>query len=135
MPPKGKAKKNQDAAEGHPDLSSPQKDKPEDDCVVTAGDLTKSTTADTKPKAAKRGKKDAEEAKAPAGKKVKRNRTNLQDAKLIAMCKELGIDINNIDPNDTELKAILQAACAAEESDKEENSPVKAGDDEEASQF
>jgi hypothetical protein len=132
MPAKAKAKKNQDKAEGHPDLPSPTKgeisaacDDPQE-IALTAGDLTKSTSADTKPKGGKRAKKNVEEAKQPpAGKKVvKRNRTNLQDAKLIAMCEQLGIDINNIDPNDQELKAILQAACGGEESDKESDSPA-----------
>ena len=82
--------------------------------------MTKSTSADTKP--GKRAKKEVEEVKQPAAKKVKRNRTNLQDAKLIEMCKQLDIDISNIDPNDMELKAILMAAC-----NEEQNSPIKKG--------
>ena len=34
------------------------------------------------------------------------------------MCKELDIDLTNVDPNDEELKAVLMAAC--QDSDSED---------------
>lgn len=104
MPPKAK-KSNKKPA--------PKEDT--EDVVITAGDLTKSTAADTK--ACKRSDLPKEEAKAPPKKRTARNRTNLgEQAKLQQMAQELDIDLGNVD--DEDLKAVLMAACDDSDDDK-----------------
>jgi Icc-related predicted phosphoesterase len=135
MPPKAKAKKNQESKSVEKlEAKTEVKTADDADIQITAGDLTKSTAVDTKANT-KRPKKGTEEVKEAPAKKLKksaRNRTNLKDAQLLAMCKELDIDMANIDPNDEDIKAILMAV-ANEDDDEDEAPPKKDDDDEELS--
>lgn len=89
MPPKAKksAKKPnpKDQAEGHPEVSNGACD---DEVAITAGDLTKSTAADTKNKPEKRAKKNTgqEEESKQAQPKKKRTARNKTNPNVMAMC-------------------------------------------------